>query len=103
MQPLKRRLGKTHGNNSDPCLGFLAPLDPGGSQGREPSRSRSRFNLGGRGYIRAAVCVEKINHLYLISTTFEKDHPCRGSHYQFENVPRTTRLSTQETGQTSFW
>ena len=27
---------------------------PGGSQGREPSSSVSRFNLGGRGYIRAA-------------------------------------------------
>ena len=30
---------------------------PGGSQGREPSRYLSRFNLGGRGYIRATVAL----------------------------------------------
>ena len=32
-------------------------IPPGGSQGREPSRSVSRFNLGGRGYIRAAFVI----------------------------------------------
>ena len=35
--------------------GEIFRLDPGGSQRGEPSRSVSTFNLGGRGYIRAAL------------------------------------------------